>query len=195
MLASDPTLARAARARVSYVAVGATSDPALLKFPPHGYAPFERRQRVGFGERRWAFAVDVLMTWDIKAYAGFRVDRLVAGDPDTDATYAAGGESYAAPGETAVLRFLGLPLREPVRVLSVIDEERRKGFTYGTLPGHPLEGEEQLSVEWADDGGVWFVVRSFAKSANWKWRLLSPALWVIRRIVIIRYADALARKI
>jgi len=195
MLASDRVLDGAARARVNYVAVGATSDPNLMRFPPKGYAPFERSVRVGFGDRRWEFAVDELMTWRIKSRAGFWIRRLAAADVDGDLTYSANGELYATPGETAVLGVRILPFREPVRVISVIQEENRRGFRYGTLPGHPLEGEEQLVVERRDDGGVWLVVRAFARPASWGWRLMSPALAVIRRIVIIRYADALSRKL
>ncbi len=195
MLASDRVLDGAARARVSYVAVGATSDPNLMRFPPKGYAPFERRVRVGFGDRRWAFAVDELMRWRIASRAGYRILRLAAADIEGELSFSANGEPYATPGETAVLGMRILPFCEPVRVISVIEEENRRGFTYGTLPGHPLEGEEQLVVERHDDGGVWLVVRAFVRPASRGWRLVLPVIAVIRRIVIVRYADALSRKV
>jgi len=195
MLASDRRLDEASRARVSYVAVGATSDPNLLRFPPAGYVPFERRARIGYGDRRWEFAVDELMSWRVKTRAGFRIRRAAAGDHEGDATFSADGTPYATPGETAVLRPGILPFREPVRVISVIDEEDRRGFTYGTLPGHPLEGEEQLMVVRREDGAVYLVVRSFARPASWPWMLLRPVLAIVRRIVVIRYTDALSRSI
>jgi uncharacterized protein (UPF0548 family) len=44
------------------------------------------------------------------------------------------------PG-TDVLAHLG-PIRVPCRVVYVLDEPERRGFAYGTLPGHPESGEE-----------------------------------------------------
>jgi len=200
MLASNDALERAVHDRVTYAAVGSTSHPQLLRFPPEGYTPFERRVRIGHGDRRWGFAVDELMTWRVKTRAGFGIVRRFPEDDDAELgqwrreqLYSSDGERYAVPGETAILNFAKLPIREPVRVVSLIEEDARRGLVYGTLPGHPLEGEEQLVVERAEDGSVWFVVRSFARPATTAWTIMSPVLTIVRRLVINRYAAVLSR--
>ena len=40
------------------------------------------------------------------------------------------------------------PLRAPCRVVYVVDEPDRRGFAYGTLPGHPETGEELFAVRY-----------------------------------------------
>jgi len=57
-------------------------------------------------------------------------------------------------GAVAVLRlgWVALGVNAPVRVVYVVNEDRRKGFAYGTLPGHPESGEEAFVVELRDDG-------------------------------------------
>jgi uncharacterized protein (UPF0548 family) len=47
---------------------------------------------------------------------------------------------------------IGLVL--PCRVVHVVDEPRRRGFAYGTLPGHPEQGEESFMVRHEPDGSV-----------------------------------------
>jgi uncharacterized protein (UPF0548 family) len=37
-------------------------------------------------------------------------------------------------------------LRAPCRIVYVIDEPDRRGFAYGTLPGHPERGEEAFII-------------------------------------------------
>jgi len=204
MRGSDGTVPESlVRARVNYTAVGASASPELMRFPPAGFSPLERTVRIGHGAARWAFAVDELMTWRVKlGVPGFSVARQAPPDPSpegmpgAESVYDASGEPYASPGETVVVTVGAGPfrVREPVRVISVIDEPDRRGFSYGTLPGHPLCGEEQFTVERRPDGGVWFTVRSFARPGE-GWRLLAPAIAVARRIVANRYAAVLARPI
>jgi uncharacterized protein (UPF0548 family) len=38
------------------------------------------------------------------------------------------------------------PRDVPCRVVYVVDEPRRAGFAYGTLPGHPEIGGERVGV-------------------------------------------------
>ena len=68
----------------------------------------------------------------------------------------------------AVLR-LGrrrLAVSAPVRVVYVVDEPRRRGFAYGTLPGHPESGEEAFVVELQEDDEVTFTVTAFSRPAS-----------------------------
>jgi uncharacterized protein (UPF0548 family) len=73
-------------------------------------------------------------------------------------------DAPVAKSECAIVKFG--PVRETVRVIRVVDEPRRRGFAYGTLPEHPLRGEEAFLVEWRDDDTVELVIRSFSRPSN-----------------------------
>jgi uncharacterized protein (UPF0548 family) len=178
---------------VTYGAVGATQAPDLLSFPPPGFRATERRARIGHGPERWEFACAETMTWGIKRRAGFRVEQIAATTgPKTETVYSATGHEFVHPGDTAVLVFGWLRLREPVRVVYTIAEEQRRGFAYGTLPGHPLEGEESFVVERRADDSVWITVRAFSRPSTRGWRAVSPLLRLVQAYFTRRYLAALA---
>lgn len=83
------------------------------------------------------------------------------------------------PGEVvAVLYFaktLFLWMLFPARVVYCIDETRRCGFAYGTLPEHPERGEERFLVEWdrADDT-VWYDLMAISRPGHWLARVGYP---------------------
>lgn len=75
-----------------------------------------------------------LLTWRVHERAGLRV------------------RASEIPLEqgTVVLMRLGvgaLSFKIPCRVVDLIDEPGRRGFVYGTLPGHPEAGEEQFLLD------------------------------------------------
>jgi uncharacterized protein (UPF0548 family) len=78
---------------------------------------------------------------------------------------------------------LGLWFSSSARIVYVIDEPRRFGFAYGTLPGHVECGEERFLVEERDDG-VWYDVRAFSKPRYWGARVAYP----ITRLLQKRFA-------
>ena len=49
------------------------------------------------------------------------------------------------------------------RVVYTIDEDRRFGFAYGTLPDHVENGEERFLVEWMADDSVWYDILAFSR--------------------------------
>jgi uncharacterized protein (UPF0548 family) len=51
-------------------------------------------------------------------------------------------------------------------VVYVVDQARRKGFAYGSLPGHPESGEELFVVELGEDGQVTFTITAFSRPAS-----------------------------
>jgi uncharacterized protein (UPF0548 family) len=206
---------------VTYGAVGATQVEDFLRYPPRGYRAIERKVRLGHGEARWHHAWTETLSWGIKERAGFRVRRIDSpvevaentytpvtfddqtGEPvqpasvatDPEDVYADTGARLVRPGDTAVL-LLGwraLSFREPVRVVAVIDEPNRRGFAYGTLPGHPLSGEELFLVERRDDDSVWLTIRSLSRPASGVWWALLPALRLVQAIFLSRYEHALTR--
>lgn len=69
---------------------------------------------------------------------------------------------------------LGLWWMNACRILYVIDEPRRFGFAYGTLPAHVEQGEERFLVEWLDDDTVWYDLRAFSRPRYWPVKLASP---------------------
>lgn len=82
-------------------------------------------------------------------------------------------------------------VREPVRVIAVVEEPTRCGYSYGTLDGHPVSGEEALIVHRTPDGAVWLTLRSLTRPGRGGWRLAFPALLVAQRWYRRRYVRAL----
>lgn len=142
----------------------------------------EARALLGTGREVFDAATARVMRWEVKTRAGFRVIRV----GDRGAFFS---DLPVVAGECAVVR-LG-PLRETVRVTRIVDQPRIRGFAYGTLPEHPLRGEEAFLVEWRDDDRVELVVRSFARPNGPVWWLLTPLVAIARRIFRRRYLHAL----
>ena len=179
---------------VTYGAVGATQAPDLVAFPPAGFVGREARSRIGHGPRRWAFAVEQVMSWGVKRRSGFRVVTVASeAGPRRERVYSSDGVELVHPGDTVVLHFGRI--EEPVRVVYTIDEPRRRGFGYGTLPGHPLQGEECFEVEYRDDGSVWLTVRSFSRPSTGTWEAARPLLRIAQWVVTRRYLRSLAQPI
>jgi uncharacterized protein (UPF0548 family) len=204
------------RLPVTYGAVGATQAPDLMRYPPRGYRPLEKSIRVGHGPERWEYAWMRVLSWGIQRGAGFRVTPVEAPAAATDAAYVpvsfdadgapvrpatvgTGGETLFTPegdailraGDTGMLRAPFWPHEFPVRVVFVVDEPERRGAAFGTLPGHPLAGEELFLVERRDDDSVWLTVRIFSKPAGGFWTLVLPALRLVQAVLVRRYLSEL----
>jgi len=67
-----------------------------------------------------------------------------------------------------------LSLFAPCRVVAVIDEPDRFAFAYGTLPGHPEQGEECFSAWKTTEGKVTFTIRAFSRPASLLARASGP---------------------
>lgn len=162
------------RADMTYPEVGQTR--AVL---PHAYQHLQRRVSIGgVGRERFEEAANTLLGWDMHRRAGVSVRSST--DRVTD-------------GAVAVLR-LGwgvLGVDAPVRVAYTVDEERRKGFAYGTLPGHPERGEESFLVELHDSGEVTFTIRAFSSPASLLARVGGPVSRTVQSWVTDRYLRAL----
>lgn len=204
---------------VTYAAIGATQDDDLAKYPPKGYRVIDRKVRVGHGEERWHHAWTETLSLGIQRRAGLRAKRIESpaevlentytpvtfdedGQPVQPATLDQGDQVFSdtgarlvRQGETIIL-LLGwraLSMHIPVRIVYVIDEPKRRGFAYGTLPGHPESGEEAFIVEHRDDDSVWLTIRAFSRpGAAWLW-LFYPVLRVFQAFFTSRYEHALTR--
>jgi uncharacterized protein (UPF0548 family) len=205
------------RVPVTYAAIGATQADDLLQYPPKGFRPIERRVRIGHGPARWEYAWLQTLSWGIQRGAGFHVELVdspaevsegtylpvafdAAGSPvhpattsgDAEVVFAPSGDPLIRPGDTAFLKWMLWPAKIPARVVYVIDEPDRKGFAYGTLPGHPERGEEAFVVERRADESVWLVIRAFSRPANAFFWASYPALRLMQAIFTARYERALA---
>lgn len=98
--------------------------------------------------------------------------------------------------DSVVLMRLGpgmVSLKIPCRVVEVVDERRRRGFAYGTLPGHPEAGEERFLLEHLDDGRIRFTITGYSRPASTLARLGGPLSRAAQRVMIRRYLNALDR--
>ena len=205
---------------VTYGAIGGTQAPDLTQYPPKGFRPVERRVRIGHGQARWEHAWVETMTWGIQKRSGIKVTALeapaevtagtyvpVAFDADGtpiapagsseagEVVYAADGSALLRPGDTAIMHVPLYPLKVPVRVVYVVDEPLRKGFAYGTLPGHPETGEEAFIVEYRDDDSVWLIIKAFSRPSSWIFWVGYPLVRLMQEIYTARYERALSRPI
>ncbi|HEV8570401.1 MAG TPA: DUF1990 domain-containing protein [Actinoplanes sp.] len=157
---------------LTYAEVGATRQEPL---PPH-YNRLRYRTLIGEGADVFACARDAVLT--------FRMHRATGARVRADA-------ARAAPG---VRLTIGLgPVAAPCEVVYVIDEPRRAGFGYGTLPGHQARGEEAFVVERDDQDRVWFRVTAFSVPARWPMVLAGPIAILLQRVYAQRCGRALKR--
>jgi uncharacterized protein (UPF0548 family) len=101
------------------------------------------------------------MTWEVQAFSGLRIL----------------ASSLEAELGTVVIMQLGVgavALSIPCRVVDVIDEPDRQGFSYGSLPGHPESGEESFLLRRAE------AVSSRLRSRRFPARLAGSPHWAGR---------------
>jgi uncharacterized protein (UPF0548 family) len=179
----------------TYEATGATASDRTMPQVP-GYRHYERTACIGNGSACWDFASDAVVRWGIKTRSGFTIDGEGEGEGEGDGD----GDGTAAVSPVALdqrrwlIAHVGpFTIREPIRVVAVVDEPDRKGFAYGTLAGHPISGEEAFVVERRRDGSVWLTIRSVSRPSTLMWRALSPVLALAQRFYRRRYFRALVR--
>ncbi len=170
------TLGRLSGAPFSYAEVGATRDGAL----PAGYDHVERAHVVGSGRADFDRAAAAVFRWAAQRGAGLRIQ--ADGPASTPGTVVL---------MTAGLRRLGLDI--PCRVVWVVDEPDRRGFAYGTLPGHPESGEESFVVSLRPDGAVVYELRAFSRLATPFSRLGAPVSRRVQTLALDRYVAAIRR--
>ena len=155
---------------LTYAEVGATAGPL-----PAGYHHVQKSAVIGLGRSRFEEAADRGMRWGMLRGAGVRVDATT---------------EVAAVGSQVIVH-LG-PVRAPCRVVYIVDESDRRGFAYGTLPGHAESGEERFVVRYdpATDE-VSAEVTAFSRHATWWSRLGSPVTSIAQRVITDRYLRAL----
>lgn len=158
---------------LTYPEVGAS-----LGVLPPGYRHLAVERELGNGAVVFDVAVARLFAWEMHRAAGLRVAR---------------GTPSAAVGVEVQLGFGVGPLRLPAwcRVVEVVDTPQRRGFTYGTLSGHPEIGEESFLVEHRPDGRVVGQVTAFSRPGRWYTRLAAPLARRLQHRIAQKYLDGL----
>jgi uncharacterized protein (UPF0548 family) len=167
-------LAGLANTPFTYEEVGSTRDSTL----PAGYDHILRDARLGTGRAVFERAADQLFSWRVHQRAGLAV---------------VSSGAKASAGIVVILRAGWGPfhITIPCRVVYTVNEADRRGFAYGTLPGHPECGEEAFTVLLTETGDVRIRIRAFSRPASLLARMGGPVTRMIARFVAARYVTAL----
>src|SRR5919112_3568232 len=140
----------------TYAEVGATKAT-----PPASYNVDHNRIQLGSGEATFHGAVEALKKW-----RHFELGWV---------TIVPSGVCVEVGATVAVkARAFGTWSLSATRVVYVIEESRRFGFAYGTLPDHVEKGEERFLVEWLPDDTVWYDILAFSRPRHPLVRLSAP---------------------
>jgi len=91
----------------------------------------------------------------------------------------------------AGLPWLGYDI--PCRVVWTRVDGPVQGFAYGTLPGHPVSGEECFLLGMTPNGDVEFTLRAFSRPATALARLGGPVSRGVQSLALDRYIAAMRR--
>lgn len=146
---------------------------------PSGYHHLRLRLRIGTGRALFEAAAREILTYRMQRGTGI---------------FASAGTPSAAPGTALTVRLgIGpLAINAPCRVVYVLDEPNRRGFAYGTLPGHPEIGEELFAVEYdPTDDSVHGLIAAFSRPGTWYTRLAGPVTRLLQSYFAGKYIDAI----
>lgn len=166
-------LEQAVRTGLTYEDVGLSVRPA-----PAGWTLLEQRTPLGEGDLLERHVGEALLRWDLHREA-----RMVLASDRSRVEVGATVVDAAPLGPVAVLA--------PCRVVAVVEQPGRRGFRYGSLPGHPLVGEEQFTVE-REGAAVLLRIRSVSRPVGLA-GLAPPLARAGQRHVNRRYAAAARR--
>ena len=146
----------------SYAEVGHSRDR-----NPAGYAIDHNRERLGSGEQTFVAARTAVRAW--RMFPPWTAIEPITTPIEQDRALA------------VLVHALGVWFLNAARIVYVIDEPRRFGFAYGTLPAHAERGEERFFVEHLDDDSVWYDVRAFSQPRYWGARAAYPVTRVLQK--------------
>lgn len=157
----------------TYPEVGATRHEPF----PDGYSRLHVRREIGRGAGAYARASEALTT--------FAMHRRIPVGVTSSAPRAAEG--------VFVTVVLGGVIKAPCRIVWAVAGERRTGWAYGTLAGHPERGEEAFLVEHHADDTVTLTVTAFSTAAHPLGRPFQPLITPLQRLYAVRCAAVLRR--
>jgi len=147
----------------SYDEVGASREEARA---PAGYTLDHNRTRLGEGRETFDRSIAALHAWKMFDLGWAR---LVPPDSPVEV-----GTTVAV-----LAKHYGFHSLNPCRISYTIEQDGgdlvRRGFAYGTLPGHGERGEERFTVEWhREDDSVFYDIYAFSRPNHLLARLGRP---------------------
>lgn len=147
----------------TYSEVGATNET-----PPADYNVDHNRIQIGTGEAVFKAGVEALKNW--RHFDLGWVTVVPRGVPiEVGATVAVKARAFGSWSLNAS------------RIVYTIDEQRRFGFAYGTLPDHVERGEERFLIEWLPDDSVWYDIFAFSRPKHPLVRLSAPLARMLQK--------------
>ncbi len=169
----EPLLREQSVQPFSYPDVGATGGRR-----PKGYRHVRHEIELGHGDEVFERASDGLYRWQAHLRAGARA-HAEHGEVDEGTTVV-----LAVP-----VAFVWVTVA--CRVVYVTREQGRRGFAYGTLPHHVIDGEEAFLVERDDAQAVRFVVSAFLRPRGRFMSLCWPLVHLLDERIVQRYLHGL----
>lgn len=162
----------------SYPEVGASRDAV----PPSGYPINHKRTELGTGPETFRSAVEALHNWSM-----YEMDWTRLCWPDTPI------KEGSVVGVLA--RHYGFWSLNACRIIYTLDDHNgvmRKGFAFGTLPGHSEQGEERFTVEWDHNSDrVIFELFAFAKPKHLIARIGYPISRRLQKLFAVESGQAM----
>jgi len=155
----------------------ALADAGAVSDPPPGFHRLEVGRRIGKGSEPFDAAKAAITAW--------------AGHRTAGAILAPEQPELAVDNVMALaLRIWPLWVTASCRIVEVIDEPHRFGFSYGTLPHHPASGEERFLVihDPATDE-VRLEIVAVSRPASPLARAAGPIGRIVQRLTASRYLD------
>jgi len=172
---------------------------------PAGYHHFRLRRPIGTGRALFDSAAEQILAYRMQRGTGI---------------FGSASTPTATPGTALTVRLgIGpLAITAPCRVVYVLDEPHcvdgarpraalhgdaplpppgltrpsRRGFAYGTLPGHPEIGEELFAVEYdTTTDTVYGLVAAFSRAGAWYTRLGGPVTRLLQHYIAGKYIDTI----
>lgn len=171
------TAPRRAAGELNYDGIGSTEHGPL---PPHLESVITRSP-LGEGTATYRRVAEGILTWRLQHGAGLRVraeSEVVVPGTRVVSGFGIGPFRISAPCEVVWVR---RPLPG--------DGPQSAGFGYGTLPGHPVRGEEAFEVELDVDGRVTLVITAFGAPSNWFYSAGGALTAWARRRITSRYIE------
>jgi uncharacterized protein (UPF0548 family) len=145
---------------------------------PAGYRHDRYETPLGHGAEVYTGSIHALRSWQAQRGAGLGV---------------VPADAWVEEGATVLLliRVGVLNAVAPCRVVYVTEGTSHFSFAYGTLPGHPEQGEVAFTIRLDADESVRFQVVSFSRAVDRLARLGTPVARLLQKRVTRGYSTAL----
>ena len=167
-----------ARGELNYPGIGFTSEGRT----PEGFDRSQTSAALGEGYDTYRRVAEGILNWQIQRRSGLRV-RTESGSVESGSRivsgFGIGPFRIKAPCEVVW-----------VRRPAPGNTAQSAGFGYGTLPGHPVRGEEAFEVSIDAAGAVTFTITAFSRHSNWLYAAGGAVAKAAQKFITSRYIDS-----